>query len=110
MRSRIMESMQQSFDDPGLSVTLGGGSSDTVLHPLVLGAMIVVVLLTFLLPRKYVIVPLFLGLLLIPSGQNLYVAGYHLYVARILILFGGIRLIWTKFSSPGNLIPGGFST
>ena len=69
----------------------GGGATATVLHPLVLGAMIVVVLLTFLLPRKYVVVPLFLSLLLIPSGQHLYVAGARFHVVRILVLFGGLR-------------------
>ena len=101
--------MPQSIYDPGFAA-FGGGSTHTVLHPLVIGAIIVVALLTFLLPRKYVIVPLFLGMMLIPSAQNLYVAGNHLYVTRILILFGLTRLIWTKISSPGNLIPGGFST
>lgn len=98
----------QSRFDPGFAA-FGGGSSGSVLHPLVMGAMIVLALSIFLLPRRQVIVPLILGLLLIPQGQNLYIAGAHLYMSRVLILFGMLRLVQAKISSQANLFPGGFS-
>jgi hypothetical protein len=97
----------QSQYDPGFSA-FGGGASSSVLHPIVLAGLIVVAVLTFLLPRKYVIVPLFLGILLTPAGQNLYI-GVHLYVYRILILLGWARLLSSKPSS-GRFLPGGFIT
>jgi hypothetical protein len=100
--------MQQSQYDPGF-VPFGGGSTHSILHPAVLVSLIVAVLLTFLLPRKYVILPLLFGMLLIPSGQNLYLGGVHVYVHRILILIGWARLFASKPSS-GRFLAGGFST
>jgi hypothetical protein len=99
--------MQQSQYDPGFSA-FGGGSSSSVLHPIVLFALIVVGLLTFLLPRKYVIVPVLLGMLLIPAYQNLYVAGFHFFVYRVVILIAWMRLIASKPSS-GKFLAGGFT-
>jgi hypothetical protein len=93
--------------DPGFSA-FGGGASSSILHPVVVAALVLVAVLTFLLPRKYVIVPLLLGILLTPAGQNLYI-GVHLYVYRILILVGWVRLINSKPSS-GKFLSGGFIT
>jgi hypothetical protein len=100
--------MQQSQYDPGF-VAFGGGSTSSVLHPVVLAVLIVVGLLTFLLPRKYVIVPLLLGMLMIPAYQNLYIAGFHFFVYRMLILIAWVRLLASKPSS-GKFLAGGFST
>jgi hypothetical protein len=101
--------MLQSQYDPGVAA-FGGGSSHSVLHPDVAIALTAVAVLLFVLPRKYVIVPLLLGLLITPAGQNLYFAGVHFYTYRILILLGCIRMLRSKFSSQGPLFPGGFGT
>jgi hypothetical protein len=93
--------------DPGFKA-FGGGATSSILHPAVLVALVLVAVLTFFLPRKYVIVPLLLGILMIPAGQNLYI-GVHLYVFRILILIGWARLLSSKPSS-GRFLPGGFIT
>jgi hypothetical protein len=85
----------------------GGGASGTILHPIVAVATVVIVVLTLLLPRKYVIVPFLLGVLLIPLPQQLYVAGVHLFIFRILILAGWIRMLWTKISSNAQIFSGG---
>lgn len=58
--------------------------------------MIVAIVLMFVLPRKYVVIPFFILLFLVPAGQGLYVAGVHLFVTRILILAGWIRLMVSK--------------
>jgi hypothetical protein len=100
--------MQPSQFDPGFAA-FGGGATDSVLHPAVVVSVIVVAALTFLLPRKYVIVPLLLGILATPGGQNLYIGGVHLYVYRILILVGWARLLLLR-PSLGKFLPGGFST
>lgn len=87
----------------------GGGAAETVLHPAVLAAMIIVLVLTFLLPRKYVIVPLLLSTFLIPLGQQIVEAGFHLFVLRIIVLGGLIRMSFSRRTAEGNLLGGGFN-
>lgn len=97
----------QSQYDPGF-IAFGGGSATSILHPVVLVGTIVVVVLMFGLRRKYVIVPLLLGILLTPAGQNWNV-GVHFYVYRILVLVGWARLGMSKPES-GKRLAGGFIT
>ncbi len=97
----------QSQYDPGFAA-FGGGSAGSVLHPIVFVGTAVAIVLTFLLPRKYVIFPLLLGILLTPAGQNLN-AGVHFYIYRILVLVGWIRLFIARPES-GKFLAGGFTT
>jgi hypothetical protein len=55
------------------------------------------------LPRKYVVIPFLLITFLAPRGQELYVAGMHWYVLRIVILAGYVRLVGAKFQVAGGL-------
>jgi hypothetical protein len=87
----------------------GGGATEQILHPLVLLAMIVVIILIFLLPRKFVIAPLLFLMFLSPLGQFLYIGGCHVFVVRILILFGWIRVVTTKLSSQIDIASGGIN-
>jgi hypothetical protein len=96
----------QSQYDPGF-VAFGGGSTSSVLHPAVLSAMIILILLIFLLPRRWVIVPLLLGILLTPLGQNIYIGGVHLFVSRIFVLIGCGRVLLSKPS--GRFFPATFA-
>ncbi|MHB8616327.1 MAG: hypothetical protein ACYC93_09665 [Candidatus Acidiferrales bacterium] len=91
-------------------MTFGGGAAGTVLHPLVAAAMIIVIILTLVLPRKYVVVPLLFCIFLTPYGQEIMVAGVHVFVFRILILFGWIRLLSSKFNSKTQIFAGGLNT
>jgi hypothetical protein len=59
----------------------------------VLVAMILALILILILPRKYVVAPLVLLAFLTPLGQQLYIAGVHLFVLRIVILVAFIRAI-----------------
>ncbi|MEO6965569.1 MAG: hypothetical protein ABI076_06680 [Acidobacteriaceae bacterium] len=97
----------QSQFNPGFAA-FGGGSNASVLHPAVAVALVVLTVLIFSLPRRQVIIPLLLGMLLIPSGQNLFIGGVHLYTYRILILVGLARVLSSKPLS-GDFLPGGFS-
>src|SRR5665213_1555040 len=101
--------MPQSIYDPGYAA-FGGGTTGTLLHPLVLAALLLIGVLVFALPRKYILFPLFLGILLVPYGQNFYVAGNHLFVYRILLLLGWIRVLISVLVSSEELLPGGFGT
>jgi hypothetical protein len=84
----------------------GGGSPVTVLHPLVAVAMALAIILILCLPRKYVIVPAFLAIFLIPKGQVIVAAGLHFNVYRIMILAGLARWVVSTRSSP---LTGGFN-
>src|ERR1700730_834253 len=101
--------MQQSIYDPGF-VAFGGGSTQTVAHPVAMAALSVAVLLIVLLPRKYLGIPVFLGLLLIPGGQNFYLDGFHFYFHRLVVMAGCIRMLCSGLLAPSKLLPGGFRT
>src|SRR5208283_3099405 len=82
----------------------GGGVHYTVMHPAVLVVTVLTILLMFLLPRKYVVIPFLLCVFLVPEKQEIYVAGMHWYVAlRILMLVGLVRLARAKFQIAGGL-------
>lgn len=98
----------QSQFDPGFA-PFGGGANSTVLHPVVAVASVAIVLLIFRLPRRQVIVPLLLGLFLIPAGQGFYLAGIHLYLTRLLILLGWVRAL-TSRPAKEKFLSGGFQS
>lgn len=97
-------------DHPDQSHVFGGGAIDSVLSPIVLVAMLVVIVLILVLPRKYVIVPFLFFTFLVPIGQQVYVLGVHWFVLRIVILAGSIRLARNKFSSKSSLFAGEFNS
>jgi hypothetical protein len=86
----------------------GGGVEQTILHPLVLVAMLLVIVLMFSLRRKYLIVPFLLIAFLAPVGQQLVVGGLHIFVLRLVVLAGLIRMFVSKFPSGASRIAGGF--
>lgn len=85
----------------------GGGLSETNLHPAVLIAMLIAIALMMLLPRKYIVVPFLFAAILAPVGQQVYVAGAHVFVVRILVLAGWVRISWMRLSSQAVFVPGG---
>jgi hypothetical protein len=84
----------------------GGGSSGTLLHPLVAVAMVLAVILILRLPRKQVVSPLLFGIFLIPRGQVIVLAGLHFNVYRIILLAGLLRWIISRRKSK---MVGGFN-
>lgn len=80
------------------------------LHPVVMVLMIITIILIFVLPRKYVIVPFLITVFLTPWGQQIYVAGGHFFLARILILFGLARMFWSKLTTGSEIASGGFNS
>ncbi len=92
---------------PPANNTFGGGATETVLGTGVLVLMLVVILLTLLLPRRWVLAPLLFGIFLFPA-QTFVVGGVHLFVRRILILVGLVRSVASR-SSETPLFGGGFN-
>lgn len=89
------------------NVRFGGGLEHTLLHPVALVAMLLTILLIFLLPRKYVIVPFLFCGVLIPLGQEIVVGGVHLMVLRLLVLAGVLRMLGAMLFSQKKLLPCG---
>jgi hypothetical protein len=87
----------------------GGGISGSMIHPAVLVAMILGIILIFTLPRKLIVVPIILLTFLAPFGQQMYVLGVHLFVPRILILFALARVLFTNPNSPQSRFAGGLN-
>jgi hypothetical protein len=77
----------------------GGGSSGSVLHPLVAVAMVLVIVLILRLPRRRILAPFLLAIFLIPNGQLVLLAGIHLNVYRIILLAGLARWVVSRRSS-----------
>lgn len=92
------------------SVKFGGGADQTILHPAVLVVMLVAMALFFLLPRRYVIAPFLISIVLIPQGQQLYVAGVHLFVNRLLVLGVFIRAMISKEPNQRSAYAGGWTS
>ncbi len=97
------------YQDPA-NQRVGGGASGTNLDPVIAIALLVGILLVLFLPRKRVVLPLILIAMLGPFGQQLYVAGFHFYVGRTLIMFGWVRILFARMTSPKEEIAsGGFN-
>jgi hypothetical protein len=87
----------------------GGGTSGTLLHPLVIVAMLLAVILLFVLPRKYVIAPVIFMAFLTPQGQQLYVAGVHLFVLRVVLLLAFVRALTSRGKAGDPLLANGWN-
>lgn len=94
---------------PPESHVFGGGIAETTLSPVVLVAMLIAILLVWVLPRKYVIVPFLVFIFLVPIGQQAYVLGVHWLAPRIMILAGWVRITRDRVSGR-ELFSGGFSS
>ena len=92
------------------NLKFGGGATATILHPVVLVALIVAALLVLLLPRKYGVVPVLLMSFLFPLGQQLFLGGLHVFVLRILILVVLLRAAASVTFSKARVFSGGLSS
>jgi len=83
----------------------GGGAQETILHPVVLVAMLLAIVLILTLPRRNVLTPFILIIILCPIGQEIYLIGLHWLVPRIVIIAGCIRLLIEKSRNPRGSFP-----
>jgi hypothetical protein len=88
----------------------GGGSGDTLLHPVVLAVMLVAILLVMILPRKYVVIPFIISTLFVPLGQQVVIGSVHFFVLRIIIMAGCCRMLIARFGSGDPITKGGLTT
>jgi hypothetical protein len=87
----------------------GGGANESLLHPVIAILMLLAIVCIFVLPRKYVTLPLLWIVMLVPVSQQIFVAGVHLYVLRIVILCGIVRMFASPKGPGRKLFPGGMN-
>jgi len=91
---------------PDQSHAFGGGASDSAFSPIVLAAMVITIVAVLILPRKYQLVCFLCFICLAPAGQQIYVAGVHWFLSRLIILVAWGRLLAGKFSPKKDLAGG----
>jgi hypothetical protein len=87
---------------------IGGGASETIMTPVGFVLLLLASGLIILLPRRLVVVPVLLGIFLVPMGLVVVIAGFHLMNIRILVLAGWLRIIRAKLSGEHEILPYGF--
>ena len=87
----------------------GGGSADTILHPLVAVGMLIAIVLILTLPRNKAIAPFLLAFFTIPVAQVVVLGGVHFTVLQILILAVLARMAAFRGSSSERRFAGGFN-
>ena len=92
------------------NLKFGGGTAETILHPVVLVAMLIAAVLILLLPRKYAVVPVLLMAFLVPIGQQFVIGGLHVFVLRILILVALLRALFSTLFSQARIFSGGLNS
>ncbi len=88
----------------------GGGIDESLLHPLVLVAMLIGIVLLLTVPRKYASIPLLTLSFLTPVGQQVVIGGVHVFVLRFLVLAGLARFAFSRYRTQWGRFPGGFGT
>lgn len=76
-----------------------GAGGQTFINPVALMFIVATVLLSLVLPRRHVTIPLLLASFFIPLGQVLILGGLHFYALRLVILFAWARVLasgWWK--------------
>lgn len=75
----------------------GFGTADwigrTNLHPFGLIAVLILGVFLLAVPRRYASVPILVMACMIPSAQRIMIAGLNFDLLRLLILFGGMRIL-----------------
>jgi hypothetical protein len=70
-----------------------GGGGDTFVTPLALAGLLLAIVLILAVPRRYVLIPLLVAGLLLPSGVSVVVAGLHFQAIRLVLASGVVRFL-----------------
>jgi hypothetical protein len=89
------------------NLKFGGGVAETVLHPAILVAILLVGVLICVWPRNKVLVAFLAASLLIPVDQVLLIGPAHFPMLRVLVLFGFVRIWRDKIASKLRMFSGG---
>jgi hypothetical protein len=90
-------------------LNFGGGVGGSVFSPVAFIITLLAGILILGLPRAKAIVPYLAGAILIPTDQILVLGSLHFPMHRILLLFGLIRVVWTKLAGNEEVLVGGMN-
>jgi hypothetical protein len=85
----------------------GGGQTSTILHPAVLVALLLAVVVLVCLPKKWHLPVFLFSTFLIPAGQQIVIGGVHVFVYRIIVLAGCTRLLLSARAGKSSILAGG---
>jgi len=85
----------------------GGGGASSNMHPAVLAATLVAALAILFLPRKYALLPTVVVAFLTPTGQQVFVGGFHFFVVRIVVVCGLLKFAWMRVFTHTRLFSNG---
>lgn len=83
-----------------------GGGGDTLVSVPALCLFVVCSVLMLSLPRKHVIMPFLVAVILIPLGDQIVVGGVHFMLLRCLLLVGWARMTWRTVLTRRDPFPG----
>ncbi len=92
------------------NLRFGGGSADTILHPLIAVELGLAIILILCLPRKWIIAPFLWIIFTVPIGQVVVAGGLHFTVIRIIILAGLARWVVSRRTQTGGRLEGGLNS
>ena len=87
-----------------------GSAGETTVHPAVLVALLLAIVLILFLKRKYVVAPVLIMSLLVPLGQQVMAGSIHIHVIRIVLFASLLRMAVTKRSAQNTVLGGGWTT
>jgi hypothetical protein len=87
----------------------GGGASQSAFSPLVLAVVVIVGILICFRGRRQAIALFLAASILIPLDQVLVLGSFHFPMLRVLLLFGMIRMAWSKMASKSEVFSGGMT-
>jgi hypothetical protein len=87
----------------------GSGATDSFVHPVAMVALFVTIIMILLLPRKHIIIAVLYFVFLIPQGQQFYIGGLHIYIYRIIVLVGLIRMMCSNGHDQEKNLAGGWN-
>lgn len=88
-------------------IRFGGGVSESVFNPVVLGVVLLAGIVVYTGTRKRALVAFLAPAVLIPTDQVLVIGALHFPMLRVLILFGLARIIREKMGSKSGIFTGG---
>jgi hypothetical protein len=88
----------------------GGGVTETVLHPLVLVAMLAAIIAVLCLPRRIRLAAFLFSTFLIPAGQQFLIGGVHVFVYRVIVLAGCLGFALARRSRETTILAGGWNS
>ncbi len=92
-----------------IHIRLGGGVSESVVNPIVLGVVLIAGLFICFSSRNKALAAFLAGAILIPEDQVLLIGSAHFPMLRVLLVFAIVRMLREKFSSKQEILTGGWS-